>query len=480
MKQLSKSLDLINLHRISPSEDVNRNIKDNFGTMKYSRTSIECGSPSKSPEVVIFPPRYPRPDQVHSQTERKHAYITVRQDSIMENPNTSEHSMSSSPYIRCETPQYDSVRSVHTTDLNPHSNVNIHGFNVIKHGGDNLHSEPNSLRDLRQPTISRDDVRYDVNSTYSIDKPFINKCTLFILVAMFVVAMTMSVYAVIMLRDLQSKYSDLQNQISNTRISLGQTREELPVCVPCASLQLGPLPEENLDLNKLEHKQENGIATCCAKTSAQMYIMLNLFVKRKHQEACSNEKIKEEEIQEKAASTCNTTGSTDVLPPARSGNISAFLVLNTKQDTPAADQNEPQPIRNWNHELPGAHLTNIYMTQDNSKLVVPESGRYYVYSQVSFLIHYDIDSDNAQEVTQLLHQTVLRYNAIYPLGGSEVLFKGVTTQCWEKQKKYGKYTTYAGASVMLKKGDQIYINASPVGHVYPYYAMTYFGLFKIG
>lgn len=144
------------------------------------------------------------------------------------------------------------------------------------------------------------------------------------------------------------------------------------------------------------------------------------------------------------------------------------------------DVNELHPIRNWNHTIYGTHLTNINMTHDNTRIVIPESGRYYVYSQVSFLIHYDIDRNNAQEVTQLLYQSVIRYNAMYPLDGNKEMLRGVTTQCWEKQKKYGKYTTYAGASVMLNKGDQIYVKSSTVNHVFNHDSMTYFGLFKIG
>ncbi|KAH3804585.1 hypothetical protein DPMN_132872 [Dreissena polymorpha] len=38
---------------------------------------------------------------------------------------------------------------------------------------------------------------------------------------------------------------------------------------------------------------------------------------------------------------------------------------------------------------PGTHLTNIRLSSDNRSLVIPESGRYFLYSQVGILIYYN-------------------------------------------------------------------------------------------
>ncbi|KAH3804711.1 hypothetical protein DPMN_132999 [Dreissena polymorpha] len=48
-------------------------------------------------------------------------------------------------------------------------------------------------------------------------------------------------------------------------------------------------------------------------------------------------------------------------------------------------------IRNWSFGpySPGTHLTNIRLSSDNRSLVIPESGRYFLYSQVGILIYYN-------------------------------------------------------------------------------------------
>lgn len=142
----------------------------------------------------------------------------------------------------------------------------------------------------------------------------------------------------------------------------------------------------------------------------------------------------------------------------------------------SGDQNF-QPIRQWKHGYPGAHLSNINVTAENSRIVVPETGVYFLYSQVGYLLYYDVVTETTSP--QSLFHVVYRYNAIYPLDGTEELLRSVVTQCWEKNKDYGRYTSYVGASLQLNKGDQLYVKVSSIQSVDKGASSTYFGLFKI-
>lgn len=77
----------------------------------------------------------------------------------------------------------------------------------------------------------------------------------------------------------------------------------------------------------------------------------------------------------------------------------------------------------------------------------------------------------------LSHQ-VLRYNYIYPLG-NEVLLKNHLSQCWARNKSYGRYTSYVGASLRLNKGDKVYVTVSNTEYITQEPALSYFGMFKL-
>lgn len=130
---------------------------------------------------------------------------------------------------------------------------------------------------------------------------------------------------------------------------------------------------------------------------------------------------------------------------------------------------------------PGTHPTNIKVSSDNRSLVIPESGRYFLYSQVGFLIYYNSEASlYTQSPSQSLCHSVFRYNMINPLGHEELLRSDVT-QCWEQKKEYGRYTSYVGASVQLNKGDLVYVKVSKIEFLSKSdFGVTYFGLFKLG
>lgn len=140
------------------------------------------------------------------------------------------------------------------------------------------------------------------------------------------------------------------------------------------------------------------------------------------------------------------------------------------------------PIRNWIIGKPGSHSSGIRTVgYDGSydKLVVPETGIYYLYSQVGFLFYYDNPDDpQANDGTHSIFLTVFRYNVIYPTGNESLLKSGIT-QCWERQKQYGRYTSYVGGAVKLNKGDQIYVSVTKIRFLLSDPSLTYFGMYKI-
>ncbi|KAH3804691.1 hypothetical protein DPMN_132979 [Dreissena polymorpha] len=166
----------------------------------------------------------------------------------------------------------------------------------------------------------------------------------------------------------------------------------------------------------------------------------------------------------KSYKMCNkfgTAGSPSI--PANGNsfrNISAHLQAGTQ---PAHTGSDSQ-IRNWSFgpDSPGTHLTNIQLSPDNRFLVIPQSGRYFLYSQVGILIYYNPEAPlELQSPSQSLIHAVYRLSMIYPTGHEELLRSDVT-QCWEQKKDYGRYTSYVGASVQLNKGDLVYDKVSKI------------------
>ena len=109
---------------------------------------------------------------------------------------------------------------------------------------------------------------------------------------------------------------------------------------------------------------------------------------------------------------------------------------------------------------------------------MPETGVYFLYSQVGFVVYYTDNEEPDNHGAQSLFHTVFRYNVIYPK--EQELLRSSFTQCWERQKDYGRYTSYVGASVMLNKGDKIYVKVSKIQFLATNEPeTTYFGLFKL-
>ncbi|KAH3808402.1 tumor necrosis factor ligand superfamily member 10-like [Dreissena polymorpha] len=296
-----------------------------------------------------------------------------------------------------------------------------------------------------------------------------------IITIMFVSCAVVTLTAIGMNASQQTKIKELQTTTENLRNRLAQLEENATLCMPCAELSLGPYPEDTPDVAQLLKHVENGQQICCAKTVSQTSIFLNLFAKRKQLEKCAQDAINAEN---RPSGNCNSSGSPHIPSGNSFSNVSAHMLAGPQPNNLSLDGR----IRNWSigPTAPGTHLTNIRLSSDNRSLVIPESGRYFLYSQVGFLVYYNQEAPlDPQSPAQSLFHSVFRYNFIYPLGDEELLRSDVT-QCWEQKKDYGRYTSYVGASVQLNKGDLVYVKVSKIGFLSrDEQGLTYFGLFKI-
>lgn len=146
---------------------------------------------------------------------------------------------------------------------------------------------PNSLElprhNNRRNKMGRNDSRKrnkdSESSAYSEDSlngQFPSKCLFYIVVALALLAIVMAAISGVMMLQLISKCDDLERKLNSAHTSYSLAQQDAHTCLPCGELALGPFDDENEEVKLLISKEENGVKTCCAKTAAQLSIMLNL------------------------------------------------------------------------------------------------------------------------------------------------------------------------------------------------------------
>ncbi|KAK7479022.1 hypothetical protein BaRGS_00029783 [Batillaria attramentaria] len=138
------------------------------------------------------------------------------------------------------------------------------------------------------------------------------------------------------------------------------------------------------------------------------------------------------------------------------------------------------PIAQWIHQEDLAFTNHV--TYRHGRIVVPDDGLYYVYSQIAFLeVLLDHSGSNPGPGTDSpsLSHYLYRYNIIYPNGGEEKLVQNSITKCWGPNKAFGEYTSYLGAVFHLRQGDEVFVKVSNITMVARDPKSNYFGLFKV-
>lgn len=239
-------------------------------------------------------------------------------------------------------------------------------------------------------------------------------------------------------------------------------KEEL--CIPCDEVRLGPSFEEDraLDYFVRKPKTENVAEQCCVETPSQLLRMLRMFVQRKYREEIAEGNIK-------IASSDKDGGEQT---PA------AHLMGSVRRPDHPTMPGRQFPISQWISDEDLAFTNRVQYR--HGRIVIRDSGLYYVYSQISFLEVFDVASKhNDDSGSQSLSHYLYRYNIIYPKGGEESMIQNSITKCWDNNKAFGEYTSYLGAVFYLRQGDELFVKVSNLTLMVREPKLNYFGLFKI-
>ncbi|XP_056146007.1 tumor necrosis factor ligand superfamily member 11 [Lampris incognitus] len=164
--------------------------------------------------------------------------------------------------------------------------------------------------------------------------------------------------------------------------------------------------------------------------------------------------------------------------PPKDGLPSAHLPIKSHQEF--AKKGEPKSIMiDWD-ELHGHRTRMDYL---KGKLLVKESGFYYVYAKTCFRYYvFDnmsqattppLDVSNAQLFQYVCHESIKQNSKAF------VLMKTGSTMRWE-QGPYNMYCAQQGRGVRLEGGDALYVNVSNAWMLDPVGEWTYFGAIKLG
>lgn len=250
------------------------------------------------------------------------------------------------------------------------------------------------------------------------------------------------------------------------QISKMLDRENEELCVTCDSLRLGPSIEEDKLLDKFTRKDDPEGEQCCVENPKQLLSMLNLFIERRYREEMAKGNIK----------LSNEDVSSD-----RENSPAAHLMGNIEKDMQDTAPGKQLLISKWIYDADLGFTQKV--GYQYGRLVVPSTGLYFIYSQVSFLEMLDIakqgESKPQSTASSSLSHYLYRYNIIYPRGGEETLIQNSITKCLGNNKAFGEYTSYLGAVFKLRQGDEIFVKVSNLTLLTKDPKSNYFGMFKI-
>ncbi|KAL3847924.1 hypothetical protein ACJMK2_018814 [Sinanodonta woodiana] len=319
--------------------------------------------------------------------------------------------------------------------------------------------------DPKRPRYDKCNIE-ELTSTRGPGRSYINRISVMIIAFLAILACIGSALACTYLKLLIDRCNDLETKLNRAQSTYQQglyDAEEF--CLPCSQLIQGPFEEDNVALKNLTQKTVDSVTVCCGRTPTQFLIILDLYAQHKQKEKCA------QEIQNSSGTKCtNASGST--YRPIGSP-ISAHLEVGLQHKSDIGKLK--QPIRNWKNDNITTHVSGLVLKND--RLTVLEPGLYFVYSQVGFEFEYSSKED-IDDSKQILYHYLVRYNPIYPNGGDQIIVKGAATQCWEKIKDFGYYTSYISAAVFLNIGDELYIKVSQL-NISRDPKLTYFGAYKM-
>lgn len=260
---------------------------------------------------------------------------------------------------------------------------------------------------------------------------------------------------------------DVENHSHPPKVGeqMSKILEKEELCLPCDEVRLGPSYEEDRVLDYFVRKPatDTDPEQCCVETPAQLLKMLQLFVERKYREEIAEGNIK---------ISSSSSGDEGAQPPA------AHLMGSVRRPEIPTIPGRQFPISQWISDEDLAFTNRVQYR--HGRIVIRDSGLYYVYSQISFLEVFDVASNHKDDTgSQSLSHYLYRYNIIYPKGGEESMIQNSITKCWDQNKAFGEYTSYLGAVFYLRQGDELFVKVSNLTLMVREPKLNYFGLFKI-
>lgn len=110
--------------------------------------------------------------------------------------------------------------------------------------------------------------------------------------------------------------------------------------------------------------------------------------------------------------------------------------------------------------------------------MIPQTGFYYIYSQIYFRFRENEDSDLLGQIRnpkQLVQYVYKQTDYPEPI----LLMKSARTSCWSKKAEYGLYSIYQGGVFQLQRGDRIFVSVSNSDIVDMDKEASFFGAFMV-
>jgi len=83
-------------------------------------------------------------------------------------------------------------------------------------------------------------------------------------------------YLFIVIFRIEKKNDMLEERIEKLQSDMNFTNNRSKLCLPCSELSKGPFPEDNPNIGALVQYRVDGILVCCANSTKQTSVLLNL------------------------------------------------------------------------------------------------------------------------------------------------------------------------------------------------------------
>ena len=141
-----------------------------------------------------------------------------------------------------------------------------------------------------------------------------------------------------------------------------------------------------------------------------------------------------------------------------------------------ADNQVPIPVQGWTSDKNPSFIVNIGLKGD--RLIIRESGLYYVYSQLTLLEYRKPTSGSDGSHKGCIVHQIERWNVVYPDTGVEKLFRHSESRS-QSRSPFNEYVSYVGGVMALRIDDQVYVTVSDPNLVQSEARSTYFGMYRL-